>query len=115
MNVKQFNQYMKKHGFIYEGDGKFNKAIENAVALVDETKQLVGALTYTKEYIDAVDETVLSSKMQYYVTRNQIVVSIINSVGMKKKILRGVMKNLSIGADDRLEGFEPYNYLKGVK
>jgi hypothetical protein len=34
---------------------------------------------------------------------------------MKKKILRGVMKNLSIGADDRLEGFEPYNYLKGVK
>lgn len=115
MTVKEIKIYLEKNGFTYTGDAKFLKDVKNAEALEDEIKLLTGSLTFTKTYESETEDGSFVSKIEYYVTRNAVIMSFINSVGQKKKAYRASLRDLKIGIDGRFEGFEQYQYTKGIK
>lgn len=115
MNVKELKTYLESNGFIYVGDAKFHKDVENAKCLEDETKQLIGSLTFSKSYVSEHEGESYTSKIEYYVTRNVVIMSFVNSLGQKRKVYRAALRDIQVNDQGQLIGFEDYQSTWGLK
>lgn len=115
MTVKLLKEYLETKGFSYVGDSRFLKDIRNAECLENEMKELVGTLTFTKTYESQHEEGTFVSKIEYYVSRNIVIISAINSIGQKRRMYRASLKDLKLNEEGQFVGFEEYQYKRGLK
>ncbi len=115
MTVKALKEYLDSKGFVFIGDAKFQKDMKNAECFEDDMKELVGTLTFTKEYVSTHESGTFVSKIEYFVSRNVVIMSAINSIGLKKKLYRCALKDLEVNEEGQFVGFEPYIYTRGLK